>query len=98
MYKATLWKLNIQNKKETIMSTEEREIRARSFILVDENGKELAALDATPSGPELWMCEENGKSRAMLTVFKGGPKLTLYDDNGKPRALLAGTKDGPGLM
>jgi hypothetical protein len=71
---------------------------ARSFVLVDENGKTRAVLAGVKDGPALGLYDENGKTRAWLDVGEDGPGLTLYDENGKGRAMLAVGKDGPGLL
>jgi len=75
-----------------------KEIRARSIVIEDENGKTRATLAANKDGSNLALYDEKGKGRAGLTVTKDGPGLTLFDINGKNRAGLAVIKDGPGLV
>jgi len=98
MYRATLWKLNIQNKREAIMSPDERKkIIANRFILEDENRMVRAELSVLKKGPMLALYDENGTVRAELSLDDNEPMLALYDKNGKPRAGLAVLKKGPGL-
>jgi hypothetical protein len=74
-----------------------KEVRAREFILEDENGNNRARLSMGNDGPTLALFDEKGKNRAKLSAFKDGPGLYLFDENGKPRAVLSAFKDGPGL-
>jgi len=60
----------------------EKVIRAKRFVLEDENGKTRASLIVGKDGPGLVLLDENGKPRAMLSVLKDGPGLALYDENG----------------
>jgi hypothetical protein len=76
----------------------QNEIRARSFILEDENGKERAALVGSKDGASLEMLDENGKVRAKMSVDKDGSMLLLSDENGKLRAGLSAHKFGAGLV
>jgi len=57
-----------------------KEIRARSIIIEDENGKRRAELDA--GGLALW----NKKGGASAWLINGN--LSLFDENGKGRAEL----------
>ncbi|MCX6575298.1 MAG: hypothetical protein NTV82_02770 [Candidatus Aminicenantes bacterium] len=75
-----------------------QEIRARSFILEDENGIPRAMLIVDKDGSRLSLHDETGKGRVALGALKDGPGLTLIDKNGTGRAGLAVIKDGPGLM
>ena len=74
-----------------------KEVRANSFVLVDENGKGRAILYALQDYTDLLIWGVNGKSYARLSVSKDGPKLALSDENGKDRATLLVSKDGPWL-
>jgi hypothetical protein len=75
-----------------------KEIRARSFILEDENGKSRAALLASKDGAGLALYDKNGELLAALGVIKDRPTLALYDEKGKIRAYLAADEDGPLLV
>ena len=70
-------------------------VKARSFILVDDDGKVRGIFGVVKGGPLLSMYDENGKGRATLTVSSYGPGLTLRDENGKERATLTAVKPGP---
>lgn len=73
------------------------EVRARQFILEDENGEPRAWLVVEGDGSSLILGHENGGPRALLKVDKHGPALHLFDENGQARARLAGSRDGYGL-
>jgi len=75
-----------------------KEIRARSFILEDENGKTRAGLWVLKDNPILSLSDENGEARAVLYVLKDGPGLMLSDEKEEVRVRLAARKDGPGLV
>ncbi len=75
----------------------EPEVRARSFVLVDDNGKDRAALAMTEDGPRLFLSDENGEPRVTLSVQKDGARLSLWDENGKNRVGLSVLKNGPGV-
>ena len=64
--------------------TTQRVLRARKFILEDENGELRALLCIGKGGPGLYLYDEKGKLRAMLRVGKYGPRLSLSDEKGKP--------------
>jgi hypothetical protein len=68
------------------------EIRARKFVLEDENGKTRAGLVAGIDGPALALFDENGKMRIGMAAFEFGPGLSLSDENGKMRILVAALK------
>jgi hypothetical protein len=80
--------------------TGEEQIRAKSFVLEDDNGKVRAILAMVKDiGPTLELNDESGKSRAVLLVLKDiGPGLMLCDETGKVRVELKEGKDGTGLM
>ncbi|MFH1537409.1 MAG: hypothetical protein ABIH66_00525 [bacterium] len=63
----------------------EREIRATSFVLVDENGESRAGLILFKGEPRLVLYDENGESRAALKLTFGEPGLSLYDKKGNIR-------------
>ena len=75
----------------------QQEVRARSFVLVDDNGKDRAALAMTEDGPRLFLSDENGEPRVTLSVQKDGARLSLWDENGKNRVGLSVLKNGPGV-
>jgi len=74
-----------------------KEIRAKAFVLEDENGKVRAGLSVFRDVPSLKLSDEYGKTRAALTVIKNGPWLALYDEKGQGRAGLGVLKDSPHL-
>ncbi len=61
-----------------------RKLRAASFILVDVDGNERAALVATGSGPRLLLFDEEHNPRATLAIDEAGPRLWLYDGQVRP--------------
>ena len=69
-------------------------IRARGFVLEDDNGRSRAALSMHEGAAGLCLWDENGKLRAVLT---DGPQLSLADENGELRAGLYVTVAGTGL-
>jgi hypothetical protein len=73
------------------------QVRARSFVLVDENGKPRAELDANNWGVWLSLDNENGETRISLSVDKDASLLGLYGAIGKGRASVCVDKDGPAL-
>ena len=76
-----------------------KELRARSIVIEDENGKTRAVLAVgAESVPGLWLFDENGKTRVDLAAFKDGPRLTLYAENDKIRVGLGVLKDGQRLL
>jgi len=140
-----LGKLNIQNKKGAIMSTDERmkkmerqlarviwfnccliacivlslgvwfisktfgpeTVRAKRFIVEDENGKGRAilgmskesdaALGVGKNSPCLMMSDENGMPLVMMVMSEEGSKLILSGENGKGGASLSAKKNEPAL-
>jgi len=87
----------------TVTGQEKRmatELRARAFILEDENGKRRAILSLFADGsPALSLYDANGKTRALLTMdTDGNPALGLFDANQKAGAMLnVFTDGGPAL-
>jgi len=75
-----------------------KQIRAKGFVVEDENGKGRATLAASKDGSGLVLWDENGKTRIGLGIFKDGPDLRLWDENGKPRAALGMVEDGPRMI
>ncbi len=77
-----------------------KQMRAGSFAVVDDNGKERVGLAVTKDGqPYLALQDDNGKNRVGLAVKKdGNPGLVLNDKKGNEGVGLVVTKDGPGLV
>ena len=71
------------------------EVRAKGFVLVDDEGRERAMLVMTKDGPALFLSDENGELRAGLAAYKDGPGLALFDEEGEARATLVVGKHGP---
>ncbi len=80
-----------------MIMTGAKEIRARKFVLEDENGESRGGLVVLNEGPSLALIDEKGELRAVLGVGKDGPRLDLWDENGNTRAMLSVDKDGPAL-
>ena len=59
-------------------------IRAKGFILEDENGKTRAQLSMNELGPGLVLYDENGNGLAVLYTFK----LSFFDEKREVRARL----------
>ena len=72
-------------------------IRAKGFVVEDENGKTRAMLDMNKDVPRLRLFDEKGKPLVSLDASKDGAGLFLADENGKLRAGLIANKDGPML-
>lgn len=72
-----------------------KDIRAKSIVIEDENGKVRAKLSVTKDKPALLLYDENEKASIILGATKEGPTLALCDNNGKVRAWLIAHKDGP---
>jgi len=63
-----------------------KEIRATSFIVVDEKGKDRAVLNVSGDRAGLSILDENGKKRIGMGVTKEALGLTFYDENMKALA------------
>ena len=78
-----------------------KEIRANSFVVVDEKGNSRAMLGMVKNkNTEMVMLklfDEMGNSLAMLNVGKDRSMLILHGE-GKSRILLGVSKDLPGLL
>lgn len=74
------------------------EIRARRFVLLDENGKTRGLWKVLKEGPQLILFDEKGKGRAALAVSKAGPGLTLADEKGEPRIAMGLHKGVPRIV
>jgi len=64
-------------------------VRANSFVLVDENGRERGGMRVFLNTPSLDLSDENGKTRVMLSLDKNEPRLYLYGEGGLVRASLS---------
>jgi hypothetical protein len=76
------------------------EIRARSFVLVDQQGGVLARLGSLPQGgPGLGIYDQGRKSRLLLTVEPDGSSgLRLFGREGQGSIMLAvGANGAPSL-
>jgi hypothetical protein len=74
------------------------EVRTRSLVIVDQAGKERAALSAFKEGPRLSLWDEAGNERVALYANKDEGHLSLRDQVGNERASLQGGKDGAALF
>ncbi len=73
-------------------------VKARNFLLVDENGKTRAALEMIGDESSLVLSDKSGKERATLKVDNDfGPDLRMLDENGKTLAMLVVVKGDPFL-
>jgi hypothetical protein len=70
------------------------DVRARSFIVADENGTERAALAVDKHGPALRLLDKKGNLRVVLAVDKDGPGLDLFDEKDNLNVVLGANKDG----
>ena len=71
---------------------QEKEIRAETFTLVDDKGREHASLVSDGTGSVfLVLFDNNGKPRADLQVNNFGPSLNFYDPSGKTRVAMGST-------
>jgi hypothetical protein len=77
----------------------EKVVRAREFILEDENGKVRGILSAAGGDPGLRLYDEKGMLRATLDATEYGPGgLFLRDAKGKLRAAVCVPElIGPGV-
>jgi hypothetical protein len=69
--------------------SDETNITATSYQLVDADGYTRAWLGMGEEGPSFILYDANGIERAILSVDNTGPMLGLYDDIGFTRALMA---------
>jgi hypothetical protein len=74
------------------------QIVARSFVLVDANGRTRAKLGVGTGGPFLGLYDKAGNMRAGLGIVGDAPTLALRDKAGKMRVALAIAGDAPGLV
>ena len=73
------------------------EVRARSFVLVDEKGQTCASLSANILGSELELFDTKGQPGAALSASSFGSKLELFDKRGHLSASLKTSVAGPVL-
>jgi len=70
----------------------EEEVRARHFVLVDENNKERASLVADGAGSVFFVLfDKDEKARADISVTPYGPSISFYDPSGKARTIIGST-------
>jgi len=74
-----------------------KEIRANSFIIEDENGKQRALFGVRLGGPCLVLMDEYGKPNAHLVALKDSCTLSLSDDNNEACIVMGVYKHGPSL-
>jgi hypothetical protein len=74
------------------------QIVARSFVLVDANGRTRAKLWIDPRGPALALYDKAENPRVGLYVAEHGPTLQLDDKAGKARVGLYVAEHGPTLQ
>ena len=72
-------------------------IRARVFILEDENGKTRGGLAVVNDLVSLSLYDDKGNTRAAVSANKDGSAVALHDEEGERRAALGVTKGGPQL-
>lgn len=65
-----------------------REVRARRFIIEDENGKTRAMLGVFKDGSEMQLSDENGNPRIVLIASTDETEIQLLKANGKTGAWL----------
>ena len=72
------------------------ELRARAFVLVDEQGVTLARLGRLPHGAlGLGFYDDGRRSRILLSVNEdGASSLSLFSENGRSGALLGASRTG----
>lgn len=74
-------------------------IRARAFILEDDQGRTRGGLRITDEQPGLFLVDENGKECVSLFMLREGPMLLLQDRrNDKPRIGLSVLKNIPSIV
>ncbi len=71
-------------------------VKARSFIVVDEKGRQRAVLSATKYASVFMLADEKGQTRFGLVSSELGAVFTIYDEK-RQRVALKVTKDGPSL-
>jgi len=77
--------------------SENREIRAKAFVLVDDQGRMRGLLSTANGNPSLVLSDANGNPRAALILDKKGPALGLSDENNTLRAALSAFSPGSAL-
>jgi hypothetical protein len=76
------------------------EVRARSFMLVDEAGSSRAVLKTFDGGTSLVLRAKDGKNSVYLGTENGAAKLSLYDGGTRvfPRVMLSAHGDRNGFL
>jgi hypothetical protein len=73
-------------------------VRARSFVVVDGEGRTRATLAVEEDSTRLRLFDEKGTRRASLALTKEGfPGLALFHDGDQPGAILEVGPQGPVL-
>jgi len=75
-----------------------KEVRAKNFVLEDENGMPRVKLEIFEDTPRLALYDKNLKLRADLSTSPVGPSLNLYDGHFHSRVWLSVDIDGPTMM
>ncbi|MFN5958566.1 MAG: hypothetical protein ACK462_11600, partial [Planctomyces sp.] len=74
------------------------QLRARSFVMVDDKGRARGALEMLSPGPALSLMDQNGVPRVRLLMSADdGPRLSLADAEDNPRVSIAAMAEGPVL-
>ena len=71
------------------------EVKARKFILVDDDGKGRASLYMSEDGAGLSLLDANGMTRVLLVASENGPGLFMFSESGKPSVNLTTRKNAP---
>ena len=74
--------------------TDNEEVRANRFVVVDENGNKRAELGADEFGPALRLFDDKETQRATLLADENKSELSLQDKVGNGRAELVTRNDG----
>ena len=78
----------------------QEEVRAKKFVLVDEQGMSVGAFGTTNGQPRLALYGESEKVRALFALDPSGqPGLALFSESQKARAFFALDTNGqPGVV
>jgi hypothetical protein len=82
----------------TSMQTVPDVIQAKSFGVVNDEGKVVAAIGASKDGGALGIFDNDGKPVAGLGADKDGGVLTINNKDGKPVAGLFADENGGGWL
>lgn len=74
-------------------------LEARSFVLVDAQGRPAARLDVEGNSPGLRLLDAEGKPRAILSMLGGRPQLVLASpEDGAMVGLSINARGEPGFL